>query len=72
MIFGQIVDITGTDKLTIEDVSDTNELINKLHLQYPSLINSKYAVAVDKKIIQHNTSVSSNNTVALLPPFSGG
>jgi molybdopterin synthase sulfur carrier subunit len=72
MLFGQIVDITGNSTITVNDVADTNELIQKLHSLYPALANTKYAIAVDKQIINENILLNNNNTVALLPPFSGG
>ncbi len=72
IIFGQIVDITGTNSLTVEDVADTSQLINRLSAAYPALSSAKYAIAVDKKIVKENTPLSNNNTIALLPPFSGG
>ena len=72
ILFGQLVDIIGSDKIIIEDVIDTDKLTNKLHQQFPGLNQSKYIIAVDKKIISENTTLSNNSTVALLPPFSGG
>lgn len=70
--FGQIIDITGSGKICLEGVADTNELIQHLHSLYPALASTKYAIAVDKKIIKQNTCLTSDSTVALLPPFSGG
>lgn len=72
IIFGQIADITGTGNLTLENIEDTNALINKLTADYPSLSTAKFAIAVDKKIIKENTFLKNGNTIALLPPFSGG
>lgn len=72
MIFGQIADITGVSNIAIENVQDTSQLIEQLNLSYPSLASAKYAIAVDKKIIKENTPLNNNNTIALLPPFSGG
>ena len=72
MIFGQIADITGTNNLTLENIADTNSLITKLKTDYPALAAAKYAIAVDKKIIKENTTLKNGNTIALLPPFSGG
>lgn len=70
--FGQITDITGTKNITVEHVSDTQQLVERLVAAYPALANTKYAIAVDKKIVKENTLLSANNTIALLPPFSGG
>lgn len=71
-IFGQIKDITNSDNFIIDNVNSTDELINKLHLLYPSLINNKYAIAVNKNIITQNILLKDNDAIALLPPFSGG
>lgn len=70
--FGQIADITGANNIALENVADTNQLIEQLNSSYPSLASAKYAIAVDKKIIKENTPLNKNNTIALLPPFSGG
>ncbi len=72
IIFGQMVDVTGSSTLLIENVSTTDELVEKLHLQFPAMATAKYAIAVDKKMIRENTSITNNSMVALLPPFSGG
>ncbi len=72
IIFGQIADITGTSNLTIENVTDTSQLVERLAATYPALGSAKYAIAIDKKIVKENTAISNNNTIALLPPFSGG
>jgi len=72
ILFGQLVDITGSNNLTVQDVSDTNTLVQHLHKQFPALATIKYVIAVDKKIINKNTALSHHTTIALLPPFSGG
>lgn len=72
IIFGQIADITGASSLTVENVADTGQLVERLTAAYPALSNAKYAIAVDKKIIKENTPLNNDNTIALLPPFSGG
>ena len=72
LIFGQLTDIVGLSEIHVDNVSDRDELINKLNQQYPELTDSKYAIAIDKKVINQNTSLTDNSTIALLPPFSGG
>lgn len=71
IIFGQLTDITG-NTLTLDNVPDTNTLVQELHNRFPLLAKAKYVIAVDKKLVQSNTPLSSESTVALLPPFSGG
>lgn len=72
IVFGQLIDILGNGVVTFEDVADTHELIQKLNAQYPALVNAPYIIAVDKQIVNDNTVLTGNNTVALLPPFAGG
>jgi len=56
----------------LENIEDTNGLVKELHLLYPALADSKYVIAVDKKVVKENTRLSGKSIVALLPPFSGG
>lgn len=72
MFFGQLTDVTGTATLAMENVVDTNLLIQQLNLAYPGLNTKKYIVAVNAKVVGENTTLTNNCTVALLPPFSGG
>lgn len=72
LIFGQLTDITGESEIYLNEISDRDELVEKLNQQYPALADSKYAIAVDKKVISQNTRLDDECTVALLPPFSGG
>jgi len=70
--FGQIADITCRDTLRIPDVKNTNELIEFLIKAWPQLQSIKYSIAVNKKTIHENTQLRDGDTVAILPPFSGG
>lgn len=72
MLFGQIAEITGSSTIVLNDIADTNKLIQKLHSLYPALANTKYVIAVDRQMINENILLHNNNAVALLPPFSGG
>jgi molybdopterin-guanine dinucleotide biosynthesis protein A len=72
LAFGQIADIIGKSAWKMYGIKDSNELIKNLEKQFPALVKMKYSVAVNKKIIQDNAVFSENDTIALLPPFSGG
>ncbi len=72
LIFGQLTDLVGLSQLTLSDISTSDELIDRLIQKYPALAHAKYAIALDKKVINQNTQLADNSTVALLPPFSGG
>lgn len=71
-IFGQLTDIVESNSIEIKNAESTDELIQQLHSKYPALINSKYKVAVNRNIIQSNTTLQQDAEIALLPPFSGG
>ena len=71
IIFGRLTDIAGSS-LALENIADTNSLVKELNILYPALADAKYAIAVDKKVVNENTTLTENSIVALLPPFSGG
>lgn len=71
ILFGRLIDIAGSS-LSLENVADTNSLVNALHILYPALGDAKYAIAVDKRVVSENTELTESSIVALLPPFSGG
>jgi len=72
MVFGQLEDITGASIISIDEVTDTQQLLNALFIRFPQLKEKKMLIAVDQKIIYENTVINNQSTVALLPPFSGG
>lgn len=70
--FGQIEEITGTDRFTLSDVQDTETLKSKLFDLYPEMNTIPYSISVNKNIINGNHKLEDGDEVALLPPFSGG
>ena len=72
LAFGQIAEITGRPAWTMTGINSTDELQDILSQTYPALKTLSYKLAVDKKMVQENTPLSHNATVALLPAFSGG
>jgi sulfur-carrier protein len=72
LVFGQLSDITKCTEMKIAEVNDTQQLIINLTTQFPELELSKYSIAVNRKVIFENKMLTDNDTVALLPPFSGG
>ena len=72
LVFGQLTDITGTGRVTVPMVHDADSLKELLLKQYPELSGISYVIAIDKKLINGNISLSASSSIALLPPFSGG
>lgn len=68
--FGRIAEITGKELMLT--ASDTDTLKQQLAGKFPQLSGMKYAVAVNKKMTEGNTELNTNDTVALMPPYSGG
>ena len=71
IIFGQLCELLG-ENLILSDISDTDSLIAFLNKKYSGLVDKKYMIAVNKKLITANTILTDNSTVALMPAFSGG
>ncbi|MFN2439476.1 MAG: MoaD/ThiS family protein [Chitinophagaceae bacterium] len=70
--FGRITDKTHNSNTILKDISNTSELRLKLQNLYPELTNMKYAIAVNKEIIQQDKLLKNNDIVAILPPYAGG
>jgi len=68
--FGQIAEITG--KEFIIEANDVTTLKSALNEKFPELIEKKYAIAVNKVLVNSDTLLNNNDTVALMPPYSGG
>lgn len=72
LVFGQLVEITGQERLVVPSVGDTAALQDALIQQFPRLAGSRYVIAVNKEICATGTEIPAGANIALLPPFSGG
>jgi len=72
ILFGQIAQLAGKDRLSIPGITDTNQLREMINSMYPGLKDIDYAIAVEKKIVREKQSIAKGSMIALLPPFSGG
>lgn len=68
--FGWVAEILGPEFYTI--AMDTDELMVSLNQKYPVLRDRKLLLAVNNLVIQENTKLKDNDTVAIMPPYSGG
>jgi len=71
-LFGQFIEMAGSNTLQVEGVQDTDGLRRKLESMFHDLQSIPYLVAVDKDITTGNTSLQETSVIALLPPYSGG
>ena len=72
LLFGILADEAKRSMIEIENVTDTNVLLTEMKKINSVFSNSKYVVAVNKKIVSANQTLLENDEVALLPPFAGG
>lgn len=70
--FGKISEFLHSQQLEIEGISDTDQLKAYLESNFLQLAGLKYKLAVNKILIQENTPLNSRDSVAIMPPFSGG
>lgn len=68
--FGKLKEISGSN-FELE-AKTTDELLNKIYQEFPSIKDLKLRVAVNQKIISETTKLNNNDLVALMPPYSGG
>jgi molybdopterin converting factor subunit 1 len=72
MFFGQLTDATGVSSVMVEDVANTDMLIQVMKQRYPALESSTYMIAVNNTMVAENSIVTPGSKIAFMPPFSGG
>lgn len=72
MFFGQLTDATGVSSVMVEEVTDTDMLIQMMKNRYPALESSTYMIAVNNAMVTENSIITPGSKVAFMPPFSGG
>jgi molybdopterin synthase sulfur carrier subunit len=72
LFFSSIAEITGCPEIVVHDCDSTADLKLKLEERFPALKKSRYAIALNKRILPQDESLKEDDVVALLPPFSGG
>jgi len=74
LYFGMIAEATRCKEeiLSIEEGSNVEGLENLLKNKYQKLKQLSFKIAIDQEISSGTTLLSTNNQIALLPPFSGG
>ncbi len=67
-----LADVAGQSSIDIKDVFDTNTLLEKVKELNTAFAETKFVIAVNKKVVSVNQVINENDEIALLPPFSGG
>jgi molybdopterin synthase sulfur carrier subunit len=76
LLFGLAKEYVGTGELAWESTSEkltVEGFLNELHLKYPSLADiTSLLIAVNEEYAAPATFLQHNDTIALIPPVSGG
>lgn len=72
LLFGNLAQIAGATKITLQDVKDTITVNELLQSKFPEFKNKKYAIAVNNLLIKDAQNLNNGDELAFLPPFSGG
>lgn len=70
--FGQLTDLTSVKQMQLSNVTSTDQVLQRLYIQFPKLATATFIIALNNSIIQQDTALTSNSTIALMPPYSGG
>lgn len=74
LYFAEIKDILEKTSEEIDLSYDitVDEFLTDLFERYPQIKDKQFQVAVNEEFVQHDDIVHPNDTVALIPPVSGG
>ncbi len=76
LLFAQLAESIGSDRLTIEltDGATIEDALQELGSQHEIIASMRdsLAVAVDDRYCKRTTTLSDGDTLALIPPVSGG
>ena len=76
LLFARLAEAAGTRELTlsVDDSATVGDALNLLANRYPALgeLGSALAVAVNESYAQGADALSDGDTLALIPPVSGG
>lgn len=72
LAFGNAAEITGKSSWEIPFTGNTDKIKELLFTEFPELRKINFTLAINKITVDGNQPIQDNDTVAILPPFSGG
>ncbi|RIP37466.1 molybdopterin converting factor subunit 1 [Staphylococcus gallinarum] len=74
LYFAEIKELLDKSTEEIDLISDitVESFVQHIIERYPAIANVKFQIAVNEEFVTDDDIVSSNDTVALIPPVSGG
>jgi molybdopterin synthase sulfur carrier subunit len=70
--FGQLAEIITETEIDILGINTAGQLKNRLVEMYPQLAAIPFSLAVNNRLSNDDLPVNQEDSIALLPPFSGG
>ena len=70
-LFGMIAEKAGANEVQVE-ANSVAVLRDALITRIPGLASMRYAIAVDRRVVQDDMPLAGNEEIAVLPPFAGG
>ncbi len=72
--FGLLEDELGASEIKIEIKEGCTQfdLASKLETEHPQLKTIQYQIAINMMVNDAESTISTNDEIALLPPFAGG
>ena len=72
--FGRLTDLTQlkNEELYIPEGSSSDFAIHLIKTKYPELANTSFQIALNASLTKSDKPLKDNDSIALLPPFSGG
>ena len=70
--FGHVKEVLGSELEVNRELIDVKSLRDYLGNEYPTIVWSTVAIAVNKKYVQDQDPISIGDEIALIPPVSGG
>lgn len=71
LLFGMIAEKAGANEVQVE-ADSVAVLRDALIVRIPGLASMRYAIAVDRRVVQDDMPLAGNEEIAVLPPFAGG
>jgi molybdopterin synthase sulfur carrier subunit len=72
LTFGNLSEFVSSGQISDISLQDSDSVKVYLNEKYPQLADKKYVMAINKVVIKENAILKEFDTVAILPPFSGG
>ena len=72
LFFGILQEAAGKKEMTLNDINDSDTLVNQLKSVIPVLKNYTFRLAINQEFIDSNCTLKEGDVVAIMAPFAGG